>query len=249
MMRLAGTVNYKTGQHARIVEADFALPAYPLAELVGELPDPSPTRRAEPPAGRVRRRRGSLQADRAARVLPAARRHHRPARRARVAAPPPATSTAHPSCSVGAEASAGLVLPQRRLRGARRDLRPRLRAARRPVGPRAARRRRSRAPARACARRSAMSPERTTGGDDRDARRRRVALRRARAGPHRRTDRRPRRARVHEPAGVARERARAGRAAARRRPAPGRTAAATWTRAVPGGRRTITLAPAPDRTP
>ena len=52
-MRLAGTVNYKTGQHARIVEADFALPTYPVAELVGELPDPSPTRRAATPARRA----------------------------------------------------------------------------------------------------------------------------------------------------------------------------------------------------
>ena len=94
MMRLAGTVNYKTGQYARVVEADFALPAYALAELVGDAARPLP----HPPsgaAGRARaRRRGSLQADRAARVLPATRRHHRPARRARVLPRPRRTSTA-----------------------------------------------------------------------------------------------------------------------------------------------------------
>jgi hypothetical protein len=43
VMRLAGTVNGKTGQHARILEADFRLPPYPLETLVGDLPDPIPT--------------------------------------------------------------------------------------------------------------------------------------------------------------------------------------------------------------
>jgi len=41
VMRLAGTVNGKTGAHARIIEADLALPAYPIAQLVGDLPDPA----------------------------------------------------------------------------------------------------------------------------------------------------------------------------------------------------------------
>jgi hypothetical protein len=40
VMRLAGTVNGKTGAHARILEADLALPAYPVGQLVGDLPDP-----------------------------------------------------------------------------------------------------------------------------------------------------------------------------------------------------------------
>jgi hypothetical protein len=40
VMRLAGTVNGKTGQHARILEADFQLRRYPIAALVGDLPDP-----------------------------------------------------------------------------------------------------------------------------------------------------------------------------------------------------------------
>ena len=42
VMRLAGTVNGKTGAHARILEADLALPAYPIGQLVGDLPDPIP---------------------------------------------------------------------------------------------------------------------------------------------------------------------------------------------------------------
>lgn len=40
LMRLAGTVNGKTGQHARILEADFQLPHYLISTLVGDLPDP-----------------------------------------------------------------------------------------------------------------------------------------------------------------------------------------------------------------
>jgi hypothetical protein len=40
VMRLAGSVNGKTGAHARILEADLALPAYPIRQLVGDLPDP-----------------------------------------------------------------------------------------------------------------------------------------------------------------------------------------------------------------
>jgi hypothetical protein len=41
LMRVAGSVNGKTGAHARIVEADFALAPYPVAQLVGDLPDPT----------------------------------------------------------------------------------------------------------------------------------------------------------------------------------------------------------------
>lgn len=42
VMRLAGTRNGKTGAYARILEADLALPAYPIRQLVGDLPDPGP---------------------------------------------------------------------------------------------------------------------------------------------------------------------------------------------------------------
>ena len=40
LMRLVGSVNWKTGRWARIVEADFALEPYRLVALVGDLPDP-----------------------------------------------------------------------------------------------------------------------------------------------------------------------------------------------------------------
>ena len=49
VMRLAGTINGKTGQHARILEADLALAAYPIRQLIGDLPDRTP-----PGAGRAR---------------------------------------------------------------------------------------------------------------------------------------------------------------------------------------------------
>lgn len=40
VLRVAGTVNYKTGRYARIIEANLALPPYEAARLVGDLPDP-----------------------------------------------------------------------------------------------------------------------------------------------------------------------------------------------------------------
>lgn len=40
VMRLAGSVNGKTGRYARILEADFELEPYPIAALVGDFPDP-----------------------------------------------------------------------------------------------------------------------------------------------------------------------------------------------------------------
>jgi hypothetical protein len=49
VLRLAGTVNYKTGEYARIVEANLALPPYDPARLVGDLADP-PAARAPSPA-------------------------------------------------------------------------------------------------------------------------------------------------------------------------------------------------------
>ena len=55
VMRLAGTENGKTGAHARILEADLALPAYPIVQLVGDLPDPAPAS-----ASRARARGNSI---------------------------------------------------------------------------------------------------------------------------------------------------------------------------------------------
>ena len=39
-MRLAGTINFKTGRYARIVHADFQMTPYSPEALVGDLPDP-----------------------------------------------------------------------------------------------------------------------------------------------------------------------------------------------------------------
>jgi len=49
LLRLAGAVNYKTGNSARILYADFQAPGWPVARLIGDLPDP------RPPARRVAR--------------------------------------------------------------------------------------------------------------------------------------------------------------------------------------------------
>lgn len=51
VMRLAGTVNGKTGEHARIMWADFALPAWPLRALIGDLPDPPRPKRSHKRGG------------------------------------------------------------------------------------------------------------------------------------------------------------------------------------------------------
>ena len=40
VLRLAGTINYKTGRYARIIEANLALATYEAGRLVGDLPDP-----------------------------------------------------------------------------------------------------------------------------------------------------------------------------------------------------------------
>ncbi|MGA2926304.1 MAG: hypothetical protein ABSG43_09970 [Solirubrobacteraceae bacterium] len=52
VLRLAGSVNGKTGRHARILEADFGLAPYTTEQLVGDLPDP-PARTQERRTGRT----------------------------------------------------------------------------------------------------------------------------------------------------------------------------------------------------
>jgi hypothetical protein len=44
ILRLAGTINHKSANWCRIEWADLALPGYPIATLVGDLPDPVDTR-------------------------------------------------------------------------------------------------------------------------------------------------------------------------------------------------------------
>ena len=137
VMRLAGSINGKTGAYARIVEADFALAPYPIAQLVGDLPDPATHTSPRPQAPGQEHR--PVQADQPARVLREARRDRRPARRARVL--PCARSRRSQPVVLGRNQPGDrVVLSLGVLRGARRDLRPRVGAARRAVGPRAARR-------------------------------------------------------------------------------------------------------------
>jgi len=105
VMRLAGTVNYKTAQYARIVEADFQLPGYPLEELVGDLPDPAP------PTVQARPRR-TIDHDDPYKRIPPAEYFQRLAgitvpRSGMVSCPAPWHDDGHPSCSVGVDAARG----------------------------------------------------------------------------------------------------------------------------------------------
>jgi hypothetical protein len=107
VMRLAGTVNWKTGQHARVVEADFALPAYSLRELVGDLPDPAQTE----PRGGARTPRAVAHADPYKRIAPPEYFQRLAGitvpRGGLVRCPAPWHDDKHPSCSVGVVAAQG----------------------------------------------------------------------------------------------------------------------------------------------
>ena len=102
VLRLAGSVNGKTGEYARILEADLALPAYPIRQLVGDLPDPvdySPPRPSTPttnsdPYKRIGPREYFERL--AGIVVPRDGLVHCPAHEDRI-----------PSCSVGTDASQG----------------------------------------------------------------------------------------------------------------------------------------------
>jgi len=102
VMRLAGSVNGKTGAHARILEADLALPGYPIRQLVGDLPDPATYAPAHPSAG-------TTSADPYKRIGP--REYFE--RLAGIVVPRdglvhcPAHEDRVPSCSVGTDASQG----------------------------------------------------------------------------------------------------------------------------------------------
>jgi hypothetical protein len=99
LLRLAGSRNYKTGDHARILDADLALAPYRLGELVGDLPDPEPKQAGL--AVHACRRDG----DDPYRRIPASeymtRLAGRKADRAGfVRCPAPGHADEHPSCSV-----------------------------------------------------------------------------------------------------------------------------------------------------
>jgi hypothetical protein len=104
VMRLAGTVNYKTGNPARVVDADLHLPGYRLEELIGDLPDP------DPPPARPPRTSGS-NADPYKRIAPPEYFQRlagiRVPRGGLVRCPAPWHDDVHPSCSVGVDAEQG----------------------------------------------------------------------------------------------------------------------------------------------
>jgi hypothetical protein len=106
VMRLAGTINHKTGQHARILEADFALPAYPIERLVGDLPDPAPAA-----AGSHRRGVRIAHADPYKQISPPEYFEQLAGidvpRGGLVNCPAASHKDVHPSCSVGTDAGTG----------------------------------------------------------------------------------------------------------------------------------------------
>ena len=106
VMRLAGTINGKSGRHARIVWADFALAAWPLRDLIGDLPTP-------PKPKTTRRRPGTTVThdDPYKRIAPveyfhALARIDVPAH-GLVSCPSPNHTDSTPSCHVGKTADEG----------------------------------------------------------------------------------------------------------------------------------------------
>ena len=104
VMRLAGSVNGKTGAHARIVEADFALAPYPIGQLVGDLPDPATHTPRRP-------RRQERSEDPYKRISPVEYFERLAGivvpRDGLVSCPAPAHDDRHPSCSVGTSPDQG----------------------------------------------------------------------------------------------------------------------------------------------
>ena len=104
VMRLAGSVNGKTGAHARIIEADLQLAPYPIEQLVGDLPDPVP-------AIRQRARRASTSGDPYKRISPPEYFEKLAGsvvpRDRLVSCPAPGHLDRNPSCSVGTSPDQG----------------------------------------------------------------------------------------------------------------------------------------------
>ena len=107
VMRLAGTVNFKTGAFARILEADFKLPAYPIQGLVGDLPDPV----GATAGGGRRERRRVAHADPYKQISPPEYFEKLAGidvpRGGLVSCPASWHEDRHPSCSVGTDPSQG----------------------------------------------------------------------------------------------------------------------------------------------
>lgn len=106
VMRLAGTVNAKSGAHARIAWADLALEPWSLTDLVGDLPD------APRHVGAVGRARVAVAHDDAYKQIAPAEYFQRLAgievpAHGLVSCPSPAHADANPSCHVGRDAGEG----------------------------------------------------------------------------------------------------------------------------------------------
>ena len=105
VMRLAGTINYKSGQYARVVEADLQLPGYRLEELVGDLAGPGTAARG-PGRGR-----SAPHADPYKRIPPPEYFQRLAGitvpRNGLVSCPAPWHDDVHPSCSVGIDPEQG----------------------------------------------------------------------------------------------------------------------------------------------
>jgi hypothetical protein len=104
-MRLAGTINHKTGAYARVIDADLQLPGYRLEQLIGDLPDPAPAtpRRSGP--------RSAAHDDPYKRIAPPEYFRRLAGisvpRGGLVCCPAPWHEDRHPSCSVGTDPAQG----------------------------------------------------------------------------------------------------------------------------------------------
>lgn len=106
VMRLAGTINFKSGAWARVLEADLALEPYPIEGLVGDLPDPASV------ASQARRWRSDGAGGDPYKTIAPPEYFLRLAgirvpARGLVSCPVPSHRDRHPSCSVGASAEQG----------------------------------------------------------------------------------------------------------------------------------------------
>ncbi|MGI8729902.1 MAG: hypothetical protein ACR2LK_07920 [Solirubrobacteraceae bacterium] len=106
VMRLAGTLNGKSGNHARVMWADLALPGWRLRDLIGDLPDP-------PTATTARRCAGATVShdDPYKRIAPVEYFQRLAGievpQHGLVSCPNPLHDDATPSCHVGSDASEG----------------------------------------------------------------------------------------------------------------------------------------------
>jgi hypothetical protein len=106
VMRLAGTVNGKTGRHARVIWADLALAPWSVRELVGELPDPPKPKRVRASAQRLTNHDDPYKRIAPAEYFLRLARIEVPEHRL-VSCPNPAHGDTTPSCHVGSDAGEG----------------------------------------------------------------------------------------------------------------------------------------------